>query len=538
MNLATLEKKIKKLLKKDLNEEIIKEMRFFLIKEKDLGDYSTNLLFLLQKKYSPEKINQIIEKIKNHFYQNFSSIEIVNNYLNFKLSDYALAKILRQKYKTIFSKKNFSFLKKNKSRSFKINIDYVSANPTGPLTLANARGAVLGDALANIFKLYGHKVTKEYYVNDRGTQIELLGKTILAHWGKISFEDNFYQGDYLREIADKLKNKISLDKPQKIGKIVSDYILKNYIKPTLRKFGTFHDFFFFESELYQKGLKEKILKKLKRENMLEEREGAVYLLLTKLGEEKDEVLIRNNGEPTYFFSDLLYHYYKFFIRKFKIVILIVGADHLNEVRRLKQALKIFKIRNYQFQYILMQFVHLKKGEEQLKMSKRKGVFITLDELINLVKADIVRFFFLQKSPEITVEFDLSLAQKQSEENPYWYVQYAHARLCSVLEKAKKMKLSWLKVDPQKIAFDLLKIEEAKEIIRDIAKFEDVINIANKDYRVNILIEYIIGLCKKIHSFYEKEKIIPDKSKLAFTDFLISFLRFYFLILGIKPIKRI
>ncbi len=538
MNLATLEKKIKKLLKKDLDKETIEEMRFFLIKEKDLGDYSTNLLFLLQNKYSSDKINQIIEKIKNHFYQNFSSIERVNNYLNFKLNDYTLIKILRQKYKTIFSKKNFSSLKKNKSRSFKINIDYVSANPTGPLTLANARGAALGDVLANILKLYGHKVTKEYYVNDRGTQIELLGKTILAHWGKISFEDNFYQGYYLKEIAEKLKNKTNLDKPQKIGKIASDYILKNYIKPTLRKFGTFHDFFFFESELYQKGLKEKILKKLKRENMLEEREGAVYLLLTKLGEEKDEVLIRSNGEPTYFFSDLLYHYYKFFIRKFKIVILIVGADHLNEVRRLKQALKIFKIRNYQFQYILMQFVHLKKGEEQLKMSKRKGVFITLDELINLVKADIVRFFFLQKSPEITIEFDLSLAQKQSEENPYWYVQYAHARLCSVLEKAKKMKLSWLKVNPQKIAFDLLKIEEVKEIIRDIAKFEDVINIANKDYRVNILIEYIIGLCKKIHSFYEKEKIIPDKNKLAFTDFLIAFLRFYFLILGIKPIKRI
>jgi arginyl-tRNA synthetase len=402
------------------------------------------------------------------------------------------------------------------------------------LTLGNARGAVLGDALSNILKLAGFRVTKEYYVNDRGTQIEILGKTILAHLGKIPWEENFYQGGYLKEIAEKFKNKVVDLEPQKIGKKVADYILNNFIKPPLKKFGTFHDWYFFETELYKNNLDKKVLKILEKKKLIEEREGALFLLLTKLGEDKDEVLIKKTGEPTYFFSDILHNYYKFFIKKNKIEILIVASDHLDHTRRLKTALKIFGIKNYQFLPIVYQFVHLKKGEEYLRMSKRRGIFITLEDLIQEIHPGIVRFFFLQKSPESIIEFDLDLAKKESEENPYWYVQYAYARLNSILEKAGKKP----NIDPQKVFLSIKDIESVKTILRKIHQFQDLIYLIYKEKRVNLVAEYLISLAKKIHSFYEKERILPDRRKIAFVYFLREFLGFVLLCLQIKPVKKI
>jgi arginyl-tRNA synthetase len=554
MNLYLLEQKLKNLIGKEIEKEkaikILEKLKVFLIQDEKLGDYSTNLVFLL-KEFAPEKENLLLEKIKKEFNQ-FSKIEIVNNYLNFYLSDYEILKTFRAIYK---NKKKF--FKLNYGRNQKLNIDYVSANPTGPLTLGNARGAVLGDVLSNILKLAGFKITKEYYVNNRGTQIEILGKTILAHLGKIPWEENFYQGEYLKEIIKKrelmrtlnelirtkqknfLLSEQSVLSPkkseyEKIGKKVADYILNNFIKSPLKKFGTFHDWYFFETELYKNNLDKKVLKILKKKKLIEEKDGALFLLLTKLGEDKDEVLIKKTGEPTYFFSDILHYYYKFFIRKNKIEILIVASDHLDHTRRLKTALKIFGIKNYQFLPIVYQFVHLKKGEEYLKMSKRKGVFITLEALIQEINPGIVRFFFLQKSPEVIIEFDLDLAKKESAENPYWYIQYAHARLNSILEKIRKNP----NIDPQKVFLAIKDTGTAKIILRKIHQFQDLIYLIYKEKRVNILIEYSISLAKKIHNFYEKERILPDRRKIAFVYFLKEFLGFVLLCLQIKPIKKI
>jgi arginyl-tRNA synthetase len=552
MNLYLLEQKLKNLIRKEIEKEkakeILEKLKVFLIQDEKLGDYSTNLIFLL-KEFAPEKENFFIEKIKKEFistrinvdsntdqrglnkkFNSFSKIEIVNNYLNFYLSDYELLKTFRAIYKN-----KEKFLKQNYGRNQKLNIDYVSANPTGPLTLGNARGAVLGDALSNILKLAGFRVTKEYYVNDRGTQIEILGKTILAHLGKIPWENNFYQGEYLKEIASRIRAKLDTGQaPEKIGKKIADYILNNFIKTSLKKFGTFHDWYFFETELYKNNLDKKVLKILKKKKLIEERDGALFLLLTKLGEDKDEVLIKKTGEPTYFFSDILHYYYKFFIKKNKTEILIVASDHLDHTRRLKTALKIFNIKNYQFIPIVYQFVHLKKGEEYLRMSKRRGVFITLEDLIQEIDPGIVRFFFLQKSPEAVIEFDLDLAKKESEENPYWYVQYAYARLNSILEKAGKRS----NIDPQKVFIVIKDIESAKIILRKIHQFQDLIYLIYKEKRVNLLAEYLISLAKKIHSFYEKERILPDRRKIAFVYFLREFLGFALLCLQIKPIKKI
>lgn len=537
MNLRILERKIKNILKEDVSKNILDNLSFFLSREEGLGDYSTNLVFLLKKE--GVQIDKILEKIKNAFKNEFSSIEINFDYLNFRLNDYLLMKKFRDSYKNLKRKKRLVLDFAKKLRKFKINIEYVSANPTGPLTSANARGGVYGDTLANILKILGHKVTKEYYVNDRGNQIEILGKTILAHLGKIPFEENFYKLEILKEIAEKIKKKIKSNNPEKIGKIAGDYILKNYIKPSLKKFGTFHDLFFFESDLYKNDLKDKVLKILQKNGLLEYKEGSLFLLLSKLGEEKDEVLIRKNGEPTYFLSDILYHYHKFFIRKFKICYLIVGADHHNEIRRLKKILSVFKIKNFQFKPILIQFVHLKKGEEFLKMSKRKGIAVTLYDLMEEINPDIIRIFFLQKSPDTTLEFDLDLAKKESEENPYWYLEYTYARLNSILEKAKKANLKIPKnLDEQKLALEILKIDPAKEILRDIYKLEDLLLIIEKEISPHLLLNFSLNLAKKINYFYEKERVLPDLKRLAFVFYLKNFLEFLFRVFGIKPLKKI
>ncbi|GIW67515.1 MAG: arginine--tRNA ligase [Candidatus Parcubacteria bacterium] len=601
MNLYLLEQKLKNLIRKEIDKEkaekILQKLKVFLIDDEKLGDYSTNLIFLL-KQFAPEKEKIIIDKIKHRFTQIskrinadnnphksvlnprkslvFKKIEIVNNYLNFWLSDYQLLKTFRAIYKN-----KEKFFQQNYGRKQKLNIDYVSANPTGPLTLGNARGAVLGDTLANILKLAGFRVTREYYVNDRGNQIEILAKTVLAHLGYLDWESNFYQGEYLKEIAEKLSEEIKTILNQhesvileKIGKKVADYILKNLIKQALKNFGTNFDWYFFETDLYKKNLDKRVLRIFERKKLIENRDGALFLLLTKLGEDKDEVLIKQNGEPTYFFSDILHYYHKFFLKKNKIEILIVASDHLDHTRRLRAALKIFGIKDYQFLPIVYQFVHLKKGQEYLRMSKRRGVFITLQDLIDEIDSGVVRFFFLQKSPEAMIEFDLDLAKKESEENPYWYIQYACARLNSILEKGReltriKSELTRI-IDAQKVFLSIKDIDSAKIILRKVHQLQDLIYLIYKEKRPHLLTDYLIDLAKKIHSFYEKERILPGNNirlnpndnnprksvlnprksvdyknrresvayKIAFVYFLREFLGFALSLINIKPIKKL
>lgn len=553
MNLNILEHKLKNLIRKEIKNDqlkkILERLKFFVINDERLGDYSTNLVFLLNE-FAPEKKEILLNKISKKFTYGFSKIKVVNNYLNFWLSDYQILKVFKNIFKSI-NKKNEKLFQENYGRKQKLNIDYVSANPTGPLTLGNARGAVLGDALANILKLYGFRVTKEYYVNDRGAQIEILGKTVLAHLGYINWEKDFYQGTYLKEIAQKLKakidnylNKNKLAEPelyQKIGKKVADYILKNIIKPSLKNFGTNFDWYFFESALYKKlkPLVEKVIKILKKKQLVMEKDGALFLLLSKLGEDKDEVLIKRNGEPTYFFSDILHYYYKFFFKRNKIEILIVASDHLDHTRRLKRALKILGIKNYQFVPLIYQFVHLKSGEEKLKMSKRRGIFITLDELITKINPSIARFFFLQKSPDSVIELDLELVKQKTEKNPYWYIQYAYARLSNILEKAgNKINLKIYHLDPYKVFLTIKDIPSAKIILRKIYQLQDLIYLIGREKKSHLLIEYLIDLSKKIHNFYEQEKVLPDIKKIAFVYFIKETLEFLLKLINLKPLKKI
>lgn len=543
MQLIDLERKIKIILRKNLKKtswkNIENKLQFFIVKNLDRGDYSTNLLFLLDK-FAPNEKEIILEKINKKLKNHFKKIEIVNNYLNFHLSDYVLFKVLRNIFKK-GEKHFYSYI----GRKRKIIVEYVSANPTGPLHIGNIRGAVLGDTLANFLKILGFRVTKEYYVNDRGTQVEILVKSILANLGKIPEEENFYKGDYVKEIARDLKEKIeNINDLKKIEEMACNYVLENYIKPSLKKLGTSFDNYFSEKSLYQdKNKLEKIIELYKKMFLIEEKDGALILKLTKIGEIKDEFLIRANGEPTYFFSDILYHYNKFFERKFKIGVNILGADHHDHIRRLKKALEVLKIKESQIKIITYQHVHLKKEEKILKMSKRKGVFVTIDDLLSVINPGVVRIMFLSMTPETTLNFDMEIAQKVSEENPFWYLQYAYARLNNILKKAEERGYKIPeKFDPQKLAKFYIKEEEIKNLIRILHQFKDLSIIIYRELKPNLYYDYLLNVAKEIHHFYEKRRIIQEEKIDRRDLFLVKTLRdvlgFFLKIVNIEPMEKI
>ncbi len=539
-------------------------------RDKDFGDYSSNVLFLLAKikKITPQEAFELI-KPRVAQIKSVKKVEFVNGFLNFFLDE----KIFINDFKAI-SKNNISALINNPNSS-KVILDYVSANPTGPLQLGNARGAVIGDCLAKILKLSGVKTTSEFYVNDRGFQIEILGKSALYFLKKLDNEtvelsefgleeNNFYRGDYLQKIVTERKNEIQKFKSlefQKIGKFVADIIIDDLIKKSLKNFGVEFDNYFSETSLYNVNLCKKVLGLMKKKKIVCERDGATWLMLTKIGESKDEVIIKSSGEYTYFWSDILYHYHKFFIRK-SSAILIVSADHLDHTRRLRIVFeKIFGIKPNMFNFIVYQMVHLVKGDELIRMSKRRGTYITLDDLVSEVGLDSVKFFFLKYSADTTVEFDLELAKKQSEENPIWYLHYGYVRLKKIIEKAtansltlghrlsphssdesqplvsavspnteqcsvfgpsQKTKIYFsslkminyfqhrLRQVPSGQLFALLNNQNYLLLFRKIHQFPDLLSEIVKDLRPNLLPQYLSELAKMIHSFYEQEPILKQK----------------------------
>ncbi|MGC8981592.1 MAG: arginine--tRNA ligase [Minisyncoccia bacterium] len=537
-----LEKRLKIIAKKFLGDDfkkIEKDIKVFLTENLKFGDYSSNILFLIAKikKGNPSEFFQFfkdeLEKISY-----IEKVEFLNGYLNLFLDRESFFDI----FKKILRSKD-EFLRNDIGKKKKVIIEYVSANPTGPLTIGNGRGAVLGDVLSKILSLLNYKVYKEYYVNDIGRQVDLLAETILYHLKKREYSDDLYKGDYLKDIAEKYKDKfLKLDKDG-IKKFLVRYILSKLIKDALLKFGTKFDNFYFESDLYKRGLDKKILKILNDKNLLEGKDGAIWLKLTKFGEKKDEVLIRKNGLPTYFFSDILYNYDKFFIRKFDYSIIIVASDHLDHVRRLQKTFEyIFNIKEDRFKFIVYQFVHLIKDEKLLKISKRRGTYIRLDDLIEDVGVDPIRFFFLKYSPDVTVNFDLELAKKEKEENPIWYLHYTYARFNSIIKIAKKKKIYIPKnFDVKKVYSFLIKKDEYLKIFRIMNRLPLLICKIAEDLKPHTLSQFLIETAKELNSFYEKERILDGdekeiKFKLIFVLSILKFLELAFSLLSIRPKK--
>ncbi len=398
----------------------------------------------------------------------------------------------------------------------KVQIEFVSANPTGPLHVGNGRGAILGSALAAVFAASGYTVEQEYYINDAGTQINTFYRSLYVRYQQALNVDaqmpsDGYQGTYLVDLAkeivaeagDKFLKMPEAEATEGLGQIGLKKMLER-IRQDLELLRVEFDVWFGEKSLYESGLYQKVMDILRKNGFLTEREAATWFVSTALGDDKDNVVVRGDGSPTYFASDIAYHYDKFIIREFDKVIDIWGADHQGHVSRMKAVVSALGIDPRKLDVILYQLVTLCRGNEVVRLSKRSGDMITLREVIEEVGADACRFFFLARSADSQMEFDLELAKKQSQDNPVYYVQYAHARISSILRLAKEKGIDYADGD-----VSLLTSEPELTLIRKMLRLSEIIEIMALTSEPHHLTYYAQDLATVFHSFYKQCRVVTD-----------------------------
>ncbi len=405
----------------------------------------------------------------------------------------------------------------------KVQVEFVSANPTGPLHIGHGRGAALGDSVARILKFTGWDVQREYYVNDSGLQIETLGRSTRARYFEILgrgdealFPENGYKGDYLYDIAREiisLEGEKFLEMPEKeslefFKKFASEKIMSG-IKNDLEKFRVKFDKFFPEGYLHENNLVKSAMEDLKTRGYAYEQDGALWFKTEDtIGDDKDRVLIRANGIPTYFASDIAYHRNKFITRGFERVIDVWGADHHGYIARVKAAIKAMGKNPDDFDVLLIQLVNLIRDGKNVNMSTRAGEFITLAEVVDEAGVDAARFFLLMRKSDSKIDFDMDLAKKQGNENPVYYVQYAHARVCGLKREYEK---NGAKLSDEKISEEIFAGKEARDLADMIASFPDEIKSASETLSPHVLTGYATSFAGAFHSFYNSGRIIdaPD-----------------------------
>jgi len=457
------------------------------------GDYSSNIGMITAKqaKIDPKEaaglIKTALEKLCPDM---FEKIEIAGpGFINFFVSKGYLIKEIED----ILDKKDkFGDLKIGKGG--KVNIEFISANPTGPLTVGNSRGGVIGDVLSNIFLKAGWRVTREYYFNDAGGQIDILGHSILKD------EQAEYKGEYI----DTLGKKLGQGDAREIGEKAASILIEE-IKKTTKKMGIKFDVWTAEGkDLRKKGKVEEIIDWIRKKNLAYEKDGALWFKSTQFGDDKDRVLIKNNGEPTYFALDCAYHKNKFVDRKFDRAINIWGADHYGDIARIKGFVKELGYKD-RFDILINQFVRIIKDGEEVRMSKRTGTYVSIDELIDEVGLDVTRFFFLTKSSDTHLNFDLNLAKQQSEKNPVYYVQYAYARICNILRKAKN-----IKTKPK----SLFEHPSELNLVKQLMRLSEIVEDTVKDYQVQRMPQYARDLATSFHKFYQDCRVISEDKELT------------------------
>ncbi|MFH1656228.1 MAG: arginine--tRNA ligase [Candidatus Nealsonbacteria bacterium] len=514
-----MEKSIKELQKeKKILEFKIPEVLVERPREKTHGDYSTNIVLKITKiaKKEPRELAKIIkEKLKDQKLEIFEKIEIISpGFINFFIKK----EYLQNQVKEILKQKNkFGDLKIGKKE--KINIEFISANPTGPLTLGNGRGGFGGDVLSNVLEKAGYKVTREYYINDIGNQVKMLGHSVMGDLEAV------YKGKYI----DDLREKINGSNPQKVGEKAASIILKEMIKPSVKKMKIKFDKWFSEKSLYKFSVINLILNKkdvdrvvrmMKVKDLIYNKDSAVWFKSTKFGDDKDRVLIKKNNEKTYLVSDILYLKNKF-DRGFKKIIFFWGADHYGYINRMKAAVQALGYKKEQIDIMILQLVRLFENGKEVRMSKRTKTYVTMDELIDKVGLDATRFFFLMRSLDTHFNFDLDLAREQSQKNPVFYVQYACARICSILCKSKSPissriidKVGTMPNFKKDLKLELLNDESELELIKQLIRFPAVVEDMAKDYQIQRLPQYAIDLADCFHCFYENCKVISENKDLT------------------------
>ena len=410
----------------------------------------------------------------------------------------------------------------------KIMVEFVSANPTGPLHLGHGRGAALGDTLCRILDFSGYDVRREFYINDGGQQINILGESIYSRWRQLSdpsypFPLDGYQGGYIQELALDITKETKLDNLDTheaidlLSKLGSDKILKE-IKEDLANFRVDFDLWYKESDLYSSGKIDKAIKLIEKRDLLFEKDGALWIRTSSFGDDKDRVIRKKDGEFTYFATDISYHLDKW-KRGFKRVINIWGADHHGYVNRVKAALLAEGIPDDWLEVLLIQLVKLWEGGAEVRMSKRAGRYVTLQELVDDVGVDAARFVFLSKDHTSPLDFDIDLVKRKDSENPVYYVQYAHARVCSLFGKAGKENIH-LPEDPGPILQRLV-LDEEVSLIRKMAEFPSLIQEIACAIEPHRLTYYLTELAGSFHRYYNKHRIITDDKTLSQARLFLS-----------------
>ncbi len=492
-----------------------------LTKDPSHGDYASNVAMLLaaQARKNPREIAKILSEGIADPEGVLERVEIAGpGFLNFFVRGGAFAVLLET-----VDRQGDLYGSSDLGRGRRIQVEFVSANPTGPLHIGHARGAVVGDVMANVLTAVGHQVFREYYINDSGNQMNNLGESVLLRYREllgetVTFPEGCYRGDYIRDLAAELLkrdgDRYLHEKPEEIIPLFTDYaggaILEG-IKEDLRLFGVGFDLYFSERELYRDDGVGKLLRELQEKDFIYREGEALWFRTTAFGDEKDRVVIRQNGDPTYFAADIAYHRNKF-LRGFETVIDIWGADHHGYIPRMSAAVQALGYEKDALKVILVQLVNLLRDGKPVAMSTRSGEFVTLREVVDEVGKDAARYNFLMRRSDSHLDFDLELAKRQSIENPVYYVQYAHARICSILRMAAERGVDlpgFSQVDAT-----LLRLPEEIDLIKTIARFPEVVEGAARTLEPHRLTFYLNDLAAIFHSYYNKNKVLSDDGGLT------------------------
>ena len=489
-------------------------------KEGKFGDYTTNVAMILAKKIgmSPMEIaEQIKKEILNQVQDDNNKLEkieiVAPGHINFYLSK----KYLQEKIAEINNVEK-DFGKSDAGKGIKINNEFISANPTGPLHLGNGRGGFFGDALSNVLKKTGYDVVSEFYVNDGGGQINKLGHSVLKD------AEAVYSGEYIDELNQKYGN-LSVEEAGQ--KAVAD-VLQNIIQKSVKeKMLINFDFWISEQkDIVSKGYPEKAIAIFQDKKLAYENEGALWFKSTEFGDDKDRVLVKSDGTKTYFAIDCGYILNKI-ERGFGKMIMNLGADHFGYLKRFEAAAKALGFSG-EIKFIVCQLVRLMKDGKEARMSKRAGNVVYIDELISKVGHDVTRFFFLMYSPDTHMNFDLGLAEEHSQKNPVFYVQYAHARMCSILDKRQETRDKRQKTEDTDLS--LLTHEKELDLIKELNRFSELIEEIAEDCTVHKLTHYAIRLADKFHSFYNDCKVL-DEDNLGMTQARLEVVKAAKIVLG-------
>lgn len=400
----------------------------------------------------------------------------------------------------------------------KAQVEFVSANPTGPLTIGHGRQACIGDTIANILTACGYQVDREYYFNDAGRQMRVLGDSVWLRYKEllgedIEFPEDSYQGEYIIDVARAIKKKhddsLREDSENPVFKDTAEQFIFEDIKNTLLKLGIEFNSYFNEKSLYEDGSIDDVISRFKQKDLAYEKDGATWLRTSELGFDQDRVIVKSTGEPTYRLPDIAYHKTKF-ERNYDLIVDLFGADHIATYPDVIAGLKALGYDAAKVKVLIHQFVTLTEGKEKVKMSTRKANFVTLDELMDMVGVDVTRYFFLMRGLNTHLNFDLSLAKTHSDENPVYYIQYAHARICNIEKFASNQGV----VVDKKSQLELLKEEEELDLVRKMIDYPSVILRLHDTLEPQNLAQYLTELSAIFHKFYFDFRVVTDELELS------------------------